>query len=136
MSRRVLVLPWCKDFVDRTLTDVHQHVCVRETLHRTNLSALHRWDRAAVHDLATIVLFENFPISDGGDAVVVELQPPCLAVRLDESKVMAAVEITGVHEHTVQLIHPWVCTVCTLLEELAQVNLVGEFMTIVYLGSE
>lgn len=135
MSRRVFVLPRCENVVDRALTDVYQHVCVCESLHGTDLVPLHRRYHTVVH-LTAEVFFEDLPISDGCYAVVVELEPPCLAIRLDQGEVVSAMEVARVHEHAVQLVHPGVCPVRSLVEELAQVNFEGELVAIIDLGSE
>lgn len=133
MSRGVFFLERCQDLVNGSLTNINQHVRVRESLHRPDLITLH-WRCQSIQWLATIVLLEDFTISDWGHAIIVKLQPPCFAVRLDECEVMATMKITGMHQHAVQLVHPWVRSVCSLVEEFAEINLEWEFVAIVDLS--
>ena len=104
MGRRVLLPERRQDLVVQALADVHQHVRVREPLHGAHLSALTlllllllrgRDDRA--EGLAAVVLLEHFLVRHGCHAIIVELEPPLLRVGLDERKVVATVEVAGVH---------------------------------------
>lgn len=105
MDRSILLSKWCQHLVDTRLADVYQHVRVREPFHRSDLIPLQRL-RNAVQRLTTVVLLKHLPVCDRRDAVIVELQPAGLAVRLDKCKVMTAMEVAGVHEHAVKLVHP------------------------------
>ena len=130
MSRRVFILPRCENLIQCTLTDVHQHVSVREALHRTNLVALHRWHEA-VQRLAAVVLLQNLPVGHRRHTIIVELEPPCLPVGLDQRKVVTTMEITGVDEYTMQLVHPRLGLICSLIKELLEINLEGELVAVV-----
>lgn len=101
----VFVFPRCKNVVDAGFAHIYQHVCVGKSLHSPNLIALHG-RRDSIERLATIVLFENLAVSYRCYPVIIKLQPACLAIWLDESKVVSAVQIPRVHKNTVQLVDP------------------------------
>lgn len=105
MWRRVLILPWRQDLINRTLANVHEHVRVREALHRAHLVSLHGWYEA-IEGLAAVVLFQNLTVGHGSHAIVVELEPPCLAIGLDQSEIVATVEVSRVDEDTMELVNP------------------------------
>ena len=90
VGRGILILEWRKNLVNRRFTDIDQHVCVREALHCANLIPLH-WRNQAIQSFTPVVLLQHFTVSDGCDAVIVEFQPACLAIRLDQREVVSAV---------------------------------------------
>lgn len=92
--------------IDLALADINQHVRIREPLHRPCLISL-KSGHNAVQCLATIVLFQYFTVSHRRHPIVVELEPSSLVIRLDESEVVTAVEITRVDEYTMKLVDPW-----------------------------
>ena len=113
MGGRVLLPERRQDLVVQALANVHQHVRVRKALQGAHLSALTllllllrgRYDRS--ERFAAVVLFQDLLVRHGRHTVVVELEPTLFRVRLDEGKVMSAVEIARVYEHAVELVDPW-----------------------------
>ena len=105
MWRRVLVLPRRQGLINRALANIHQHIRVRKALHGAHLVPLHRRYKA-IEGLATVILFQDLTIGHGSHAIVVELEPPCLAIGLDQSEVVTTMEVSRVDENTVELVHP------------------------------
>lgn len=130
MRRRVFVLPRSQDLVDSALTDVHKHVSVCKTLHRAHLVPLHGGNKT-IEGFTAVILFQDLPISYWRNTIVVEFEPPCLAIGLDQSEVVTTMEVTRVNEDTVQLVDPGWRLVRRLVEELSEVNLEGKFVTII-----
>ena len=116
--------------IDRCITDVHQHVGVREPLHRPNLIPLCLGDNT-VQRLPTVVLLQNLPVCHRRHPIVVEFEPPSIPVWFDEGEVVSAVEVTRVYEYTVKLVFPRFGPVGRLVEEFVKINLEGEFEAIV-----
>lgn len=105
MGRGILFCEGWQHLRNLALADIDQHVRVSEPLHRPCLVSLESWHNA-VQRLATIVLFQHLTIRHRRHPVVVKLEPSCVVIRLDESEVVAAVEITRVYKHTVKLVDP------------------------------
>ena len=98
MGWRVLFSERCQHLVDGRIPDVDQHVRVRESLHRvTSLITLLNLGQCPIHDLPSVVLLQNFLVSDGRDTVIIVFKPACLPIWLDKSKIVPAVQVAGVH---------------------------------------
>lgn len=130
VGRCILLLERREDLVHHTFANVDQHVCVGEALHGPYLIPLH-WRNKTIEWLSTVVLLKNLAIGDGRDAVIVELQPPSVVVRLDEREVVTTMKITGMYEDTVELVHPWLGPVRCLVQEFTQVDFEWELVTII-----
>ena len=135
MRGSIIISERCQDVIDRCVTDVHQHVGVCKPLHRPNLIPLCLGDNA-IQRLSTVVLLQNLPIRHRCHTIVVEFKPPGLPIRLDESKVVSTVEVTGVYEYTVKLVLRGFGPVGRLVEEFVEVDLEGEFEAIIDLRGE
>jgi len=98
MCRCILFLEWWQHVIRECLSDVYQHVRVREPLHRANLIPLQR-RRNAIEDFSAEILLKNLAVCHGCDPVIVKLEPPCSGIRFDASEVVTAMEIPGVNEH-------------------------------------
>ena len=92
--------------------------------------ALH-WRDQAIERLTTIVLLKDLSVSDGGNSIVIELEPSSLPIRFDESEVVTAVQITRVNQDTMKLVDPGLGPVCRVVEEFVKVNLEREFVAVV-----
>jgi len=100
MGRRILFLKWCQYFIAHCIPDIHQHVCIGEAFHCPELVSLHGV-KMTIQWFTTIVLLQDFAVGDRGDAIVVKLEPSRLAVGFDECKVVAAIDVSRVHQHAV-----------------------------------
>lgn len=140
MFRHVLGPNRLEDVGDARLADVHEHVRVREPLHR----ALHRRLRARLRvrrrdrvpvrrerALAAKVVLEHFAVRDGDDAVVVEAQPATIRRRLDQDKVVTAVHVARVDQDAVQSVLVRLGPVRLLVEVRLEVDLERELMPVV-----
>ena len=99
MGRRVLFLKRCQYLVTHRIPYIHQHVCIGEAFHRAKLVSLE--GVKTIQRLATIVFLQNLTVGDGGDAIVIELEPSGLAIGFDERKVVSAIDISRVHQYAV-----------------------------------
>lgn len=132
MRRCILFFERCQYFVDRSLADVYQHVSVREALHGAHLIALQRlWN--AIQRFTTIVLLQHFAVGHRSHTIVVELEPSRVAIWFNQSKVVTAIHVTGMHQDAMQFVYPILRLGWTFVDELSKVNLEREFVTIVYL---
>ena len=122
-----------QDFIDRRVTDVHQHVSVGEPLHCPNLIPLCLGDDP-VQRLPTVVLLKNFPVRHRRHPIVIEFEPPGIPIWFDECEVVSTMEVTRVYEYAVKLIFRGFGPVSCLVEEFLKVNFEGEFEAIVDLG--
>lgn len=131
MSRSVLLGKGCENFVDGGFSDIHQHVRIRESLHCPDLIAL-LWCRQTIKGLSAIVFLKHFLVSDWSHSVIVEFEPSGIPIRLDESKVMSAMQISGMHEYAMQFIDPVLILFWDgLVDVVLEVNLEREFVTVV-----
>jgi len=119
-----------QDVIDRRLVDVHQHVGIREPLHRPDLIPLCLRDNA-IHWLPTIVLLQNLPVRHRRHPIVVEFEPAGVPIWFDEGEVVSTVEVAGVYEDTMKPVLPGFGPVSRLVEEFIKVNLEGEFEAII-----
>jgi hypothetical protein len=105
MGRRVFLLEGSEHLVNSGLSNVHQHVRIGEPLHSANRGTL-QCRGYTIDSLSAIVLFEDFLISHRCDPVIIKLEPSRLSVRFDQGKIMATMQVPGVHQDTMQLIQP------------------------------
>lgn len=127
------------------LADVHEHVGVREPLHRTlerRLSSRLLWllgrDRRITSSVrvreqrfpAKVVL-EHLTFRDGYDSIVVEPEPTPVGRGLDQDKVVTAVHVSRVHENSVQFVVERFRSISFRIEVRGEVDFEGEFMSIV-----
>lgn len=131
MRRNVLHGERRQDFIDRCLTDVHQHVGIRGPLHCTNLIPQCLGDKTGQR-LSAIVL-QNLAVCHRRHPIVVEFQPPGMPIWFDESEVLSVVQVTGVHEYTVEHILPGLGPASRLVEEFVKVYFEREFEAIIEL---
>ena len=92
MRRSVFFSKWSKYVINLRLSDVHQHVCIREAFHGTNLIALSEC-RYSVKGFTAVVLLQNFTVGYWCDSIVIVFEPACFAVWFDKSKVVATMEV-------------------------------------------
>ena len=130
MGRCVLFSEGRQNLVDCHIPDVHQHVCIREAFHSTNLLALCRRGQA-IQNFTAVVLLKHLPVRNRGYTIVVELQPSRLAVRFNEGEIVTPVQISGVYEYTMKFVYPRLCLVRSLVQELSKVYFKGKFMSII-----
>ena len=104
MGRSVFLGKWYQNLVNGALANIHQHVCVGESLDGPSLVSLVRWKYIAVQWLATIVLLQDLFVGNGGDAIIIELEPPSIPIWLDKRKVVATMQITRVNEDAMQFV--------------------------------
>ena len=112
------------------LPDIDQHVGVGELLQRTCLCPLVRRNQAIKY-VATVVVLEHLFIRHRRYPIIVEFEPPAILLRLDQSKVMTAVQITRVHEDAVKLVDARLRPILFFVQELREIYREGEFMAIV-----
>lgn len=105
MRGRILLCEGWQHFIDLALADIDQHVRIGEPLHRPCLVSLKSW-RDTIQRLTTIILLQHLTVSHRRHPIVVKLEPSGLVIRLDESEVVTAMEITRVDEHTMKLVDP------------------------------
>ena len=88
----VLVLERSQYFVDGRVSNIHQHVCIGKSLHRTDLVALEcRVDN--IQGFAAVILFQDFFVGDWRHPVIVEFKPSGCAVGFDEGEIMSPMKI-------------------------------------------
>lgn len=99
MVRNVVHGDVSEDLGQTRLAHINQHVCVAEALHGAGVGA----ETSIVVDFASKIVFVDFVIHGRGDSVVVELVPLAVWLGLEESKVMAAVEVSAMDQDTAEL---------------------------------
>jgi hypothetical protein len=114
MWRCDLIIPRRQHKIRLRLTDIDQHIRIREPLHRAYLSTL-RGGQSTMQRLATKVLFRHLLIRHRCHAVVIELEPARLPVGLDVRKVVTAVQVTRVDEDAYEFVYPRFRPVCGLV---------------------
>jgi hypothetical protein len=89
-----------------------------------------RGDQAVEH-IPAIVVLEDLLVCHRRHSVVVKLEPPAVLLRLDERKVVSAVEVARVHENAMQLVVVRDRTVRRLVEELFEVDRERELVSVI-----
>ena len=130
MRRSIVLDEWRQDLVDPRLVDVHQHVGVREPLHRPDLIPLCLWNYA-IQGLPAVVFLQDLPIRYRRDPVVIEFEPAGFPIGLNERKVVPTMEVTRVYEDAVELVFPRFGPVGCLVEEFVKVDFEREFEAII-----
>lgn len=134
MSWSVVLREGCKDLINSSLPNVYQHVSIGKPFHSSRLIAL-QWRQKTVQNFSAIILFENFFICHRSNSVVVELQPPSIPVGLDESEIVAAMQISRVDENTMQLVYPVLILFGdSLVNIVCKVDFKGELVSVVDLS--
>ena len=95
---------WREDIVDSALADVHQHVRIREALDGPNLLSPCLDRSITVGRFATIVIFKDFLVCHGCNAIIVKLKPSGFSIGLNQSEIVSAVQIARVDEDAVQVV--------------------------------
>jgi hypothetical protein len=121
MTRSVSLGERLEHLLGRALPDVDEHVGVGEALRRPRRIPREVGRRRA-DDLASVVVLEDLLVGDRRDAV-----------RLDEGKVVTAVEVAGMDEDTVELVLVVLGEVGSFVEVLGQVDLEGVLVSVVNL---
>jgi hypothetical protein len=132
MTRSVSLGERLEHLLGRALPDVDEHVGVGEALRRPRRIPREVGRRRA-DDLASVVVLEDLLVGDRRDAVVVVLEPLSVLLRLDEGKVVTAVEVAGMDEDTVELVLVVLGEVGSFVEVLGQVDLEGVLVSVVNL---
>lgn len=132
MWRGVLLCERSQYFINSGLSDVYQHVCVRKPFHGSCLVSLGRrqhtiWTRR----FSTIVLLQDLAVCYRSHAIVIIFEPAGFTIGLDEGKIMATMEITGMHKHTMQLVYPRLRSGYGFIKKFAKVNFKWEFMSVI-----
>lgn len=100
VSGCVVFSEWCENFIDSRLPNVYQHVSIGKPFHGSHLIAL-RWRQKTIQSLSTIILLEDFFIGHGCNSIIVKLQPPSIPIGLDESEIVATMQVSRVDENPV-----------------------------------
>lgn len=139
MRRGVGLGEGLENLVDGALSDVDQHVGVGEPLRGSScviVVVVSRLVPSGRGEFSSVVVLENLLVGDGGDSVVVVLEPLSVLLRLDQGEVVSAVKVSGVDEDSVKLVDVVVVSLGVLVEVLSEVELEGELVTVVDLVEE
>lgn len=102
-------------------SNVDQHVSVGEALHGT----LERWFAPrmdAVNHFSTVILFKDLLISDMHHPIIIKAQPSSICGRLDEDKVVTAVNVSGMNQNSVKVIDPTLALISISVQIRAQID--------------
>ena len=117
----ILFGKWCQDLIDRHLADVHQHIGVREPFHGLG-DRLLCLRHETIQRIPAIIFLQHRVVHYRRNPVIVKFEPPGFQIWPDESKVAAALIVTGVNEDTVKFVLPGFGPVSRLVEEFVEVN--------------
>lgn len=121
-----------EDLRDLGLADVHEHVRVGESLHRSLGRRLgRRVDSAVDEALSSVVVLEHLAIRDGDDTVVVEAQPSAIGRGLDVDEIVATVDVSRMDEDAVELVVVALASVGFVVQVLSQVDLQRVLISVV-----